>query len=165
MKSVEKDGQKLDHELVVNLPANVVSYADPKTSNVVLSQTTFGYALEGQAVVHSIVAGNSSSLLNLVSKMTKESEKVENAEARDELSSATEDSEAMASVLAEFGLRSLTGLASGMLKGIDKAEAISGALDCQLKSFDCYLENRANKQLLKICSLRLCDCIKQQMIV
>lgn len=171
---IETDEKKPQPTLVVNLPANIISYVDPKTSNVVLSQTTFGYALDGQAVVHSILAGNSSSLLKLVGKMTQDAgvfdgsvklnEKGEEGTAREETSSPTEDSETMATVLAEFGLRSLTGLASGMLKGIDKEEAISGALDCQLKSFDCYLENRVNKEMLNVCSLELCSCIQKTMI-
>jgi hypothetical protein len=143
-----------DQTLMLNLPAQTIQYKDPQTLEPVLTQTTFGYTVGKQAVIHSILAGNTSTLQHYATKVERVDEPLGRAD--------VDEQAMMTSALAEYGLRSLTGLASGLIKSMQVDFAVAGALDCQLKSFDCILAAHGDAQQAKVCTEELCTCIKEQ---
>lgn len=129
-----------DETLLVKLPGRVFEYKN-------LKQTAVGYTFGNQTAFYSTLSGDSADIHNLfVPRMTERTDVDQEA--------------ALNWQLAEYGLRSLTTMAESMLAGMNADGQVAAALDCHLKSFNCFSDTREAKGNVKKCSQELCNCVE-----
>jgi len=131
-----------------------------------ITQTTYGYVIDGNTIIHSILEGNSTTMKDFVNehkdRVTKKTKKTQSRAAGDDENEEDDTEEELQDdALAEYGLRSLTTLAKNMLKSTAESEKVTLSLDCQVESFECSLEARESPDDVQKCSEKLCECLSK----
>lgn len=107
--------------------------------------------MDGSTIIHSILASNTTNMKSFIDSNMNRLSKPSGRAAGDMIHVKDE-------MLLEYGLTTLTSMATKALKSLGDDMDIASALDCKTESMNCMFNSRESSEVAMACAERLCTC-------